>query len=167
MARVYLTGDKELEATLSRLADKAADRVARSALGAGLTVLVKAMRKAAPVGPTGNLRRSIGRRLESRKRSGRLIAKAGVNVGKGAVRKGRTAPHSHLVAMGTQRRSRKRLGGQFAGIADPTPQQLSTGTMPANPFIRRATESSRSAVALAMRKRAEKKLAQEATRKGK
>lgn len=167
MARAYLTGDKELEATLKRLSDKSADRVARSALGAGLSVLAKAMKKLAPVGKTGNLKQSIGRRLEKGKRGGTIVAKAGVNVGKGAQKKGRTAPHSHLVVLGTKLRVRERLGGKFAWITHPTPQQLSTGIMPSNPFIRNATQSSKGAVQAAMRKRAAKKLAQEIAKKGK
>ena len=166
MTRIYLTGDKELEATLKNLADKEAYKIARSALGAGLSKMAAAIRRAAPVGPTGNLKANIGKRLEKGKRGGKIMAKAGVNVGKtkktekAAGKSGRDrAPHAHLVALGTQRRARQAIGGRFAGIRNPTDQQLSTGTMPANPFVKQAVQSSKSSVTEAMQKRAAKALA--------
>jgi len=169
MARKFLTGDKELEAMLKSLADKAADKIAKSALGAGLTVIRKAIKKAAPVGPTGNLKASIGKRLEKGKRGGVMTAKAGINVGKKTKKEKTTgimarAPHAHLVALGTQRRSRKTLGGKFATIVNPTPEQLATGTMPANPFVKQAAESAMGAASIAMRKQAAKALAREAAK---
>ena len=172
MARKILTGDKELEATLKELADKAADRVAKSALGAGLNVIRRAIKKAAPVGPTGNLKASIGKRLEKGKRGRAFTAKAGINVGRKTKKEKTTgimarAPHAHLVALGTQRRSRKTLGGKFANIVNPTSEQLSTGTMPANPFVKQAAASAQGAAAIAMRKQAAKALAREAAKAAK
>lgn len=161
MARTILTGDKEIEATLTKLADKAADRVARNALGAGLTVVAKAMKQAAPVGKTGSVKASIGKRNEKKKRSGVMEAKAGVNVGKKTKIKGKFAPHAHLVALGTKPRQRKRIGGRFSYLTNPTPQQLSTGTMPANSFVRMAYESSRSAARTAMTVAAKRSLGRE------
>ena len=162
MARKILTGDVEIEKTLKQLADKAADRVARNALGAALTVVAKVMKKTAPVGTTGSLKASIGKRNEKGKRRGIYTAKAGINVGKRSKKtEKRLAPHSHLVALGTKPRFRKSLGGRFAGIANPSQQQLSTGVMPSNDFIKRAYESSREAAQSAMRRRAEKSLARE------
>jgi HK97 gp10 family phage protein len=162
MARIFLTGDKKLEATLKRLADKEADKIAKSALGAGLTVMVSAIRKAAPVGPTGNLKAGIGKRLEKGKRGGAFTAKAGINVGKrtkAVLSRKNFGPHAHLVALGTKARIRKSIGGKFGYITNPTPSQLSTGTMPKNPFVKHAASSSKTAVRAAMRKRAAKALA--------
>ncbi len=150
MARKYITGDKELEKRLRWLADKAADRVARSATGAGLTVIAKAQKKAAPEGPTGNTKASIGKRFERKARTGFVTAKAGVNVGKRSKRKGRIAPHSHLVALGTRPRVRKSGG--------------STGVMPANPWIKTSTQSALGAVKTRMTAAATKALAREARR---
>jgi HK97 gp10 family phage protein len=161
MARTILTGDKEIENTLTKLADKAADRVARNALGAGLTVVAKAMKQAAPVGKTGAVKASIGKRNEKKKRTGVMEAKAGINVGKKTKQKGRFAPHAHLVALGTKPRQRKRIGGRFSYLKNPTPQQLSTGTMPANSFVRMAYESSRSAARTAMTIAAKRSLGRE------
>jgi hypothetical protein len=174
MVRKILTGDKELEATLRTLADKAADRVAKSALGGGLVVTAKAIRKAAPVGETGNLKAGIGRRLEKGKRGGAFVAKAGVNVGKrtkaektaGRLAKQR-APHAHLVALGTKQRFRKTIGGKFSYIKEPTASQLSSGAMPKYEFVSTAAKSVQSAARAAMRKRAEKALAREAIKAAK
>ncbi len=172
MARKYLTGDKGLEATLAKLAGKEADRIAKSALGAGLTVIAKAQRKAAPVGKTGAVKASIGKRLESGKRGNSFTAKAGINVGKQSKKPKLTgmninAPHSHLVALGTAQRSRKTIGGKFSYITKPTEQQLSTGIMPSNPFIKVAYEAANGNAAEAMRKRAEKALAKAALKAAK
>jgi HK97 gp10 family phage protein len=161
MARKILTGDKELEATLKQLSDRHADRIAKSALGAGLGKIQAAIRKVAPVGPTGNLKAGIGRRLEKGNRGGKFTAKTGINVGKrkaGKTTKG-PAPHAHLVALGTKPRTRKVIGGKFGFITKPTDEQLSTGTMPSNPFVKQAYQSSRSAAFAAMRKLAAKVLA--------
>jgi HK97 gp10 family phage protein len=160
MTRTILTGDKEIEKTLAKLADKAGDRVARNALGAGLTKVAKAMKQAAPVGKTGAVKASIGKRNE-KSRKGVFEAKAGVNVGKKTKIKGKFAPHAHLVALGTKRRQRKAIGGRFSYLKNPTPQQLSTGTMPANSFVRMAYESSRSAARTAMTIAAKRSLGRE------
>jgi HK97 gp10 family phage protein len=172
MARKFLTGDKEIEATLKALSDKSADKVAKSALGAGLTVIRGAIRKAAPVGKTGNLKASIGKRLEKGKRGKVFTAKAGINVGKKTKKEKTTgvmarAPHAHLVALGTQRRSRKVLGGKFASITNPSAEQLTTGTMPANPFVNQAAASAMGAASLKMRKQAAKALAREVAKAAK
>jgi HK97 gp10 family phage protein len=163
MARKIITGLPELEKTLKNLADKTADKIARSALRAGVVVVAKAEKAAAPVGKTGQLKASIGSRV-GKGRSGIFQAKAGVNVGKrtkAKQAKGPMAPHAHLAALGTQPRLRKRLGGRFSNIKNPTPQQLSTGSGPANPFIRNAYNSARSRAMDAMSKQAAKTLARE------
>lgn len=152
MTRKFVTGVDEIERRLRHLADKGKDRVSRSALGGGLTVVRKEIKKAAPK-ESGQLRKSIGRRLEKRKGNRPMVAKAGINVGK--TRKGKTAnraPHGHLVALGTKQRQRKGSGG-------------STGRMPANTFVRDATRSSRSAALERMQEFATKALAREAARK--
>lgn len=178
MAREILTGHAELERTLAHLADKTADRIARSALGAGVVVLKRAIKKAAPVGPTGSLKAAIGSRNEKTKHDGVHVAKAGTNVGKRSKRrknrqsgvyetvKQKTAPHAHLVALGTKQRRRKRIGGEFASIRNPTSDQLSTGKMPSNDFVSRATTASTAAVGLAMQKAASKALDRLARKKG-
>ena len=169
MVRQYVTGIPELEATLSKLADKSADRVARSAIGGGLTIAAKRIRQAAPKGKTGALKKSIRSRFIKQSGSRPTTAKVGVNVGKqkktaeGLVKRIK-APHAHLVALGTKRRKRKKLGGKFAFIKQPSSQQLSTGTMPENPFLRKAFEAARPETMQRMRDRAAKALEREAAK---
>lgn len=195
MARSVFTGDRQVEKLLKKLADKAGDRVAKSCISAGTSVLRKEIKKAAPKGPTGNLKKSVGSRI-----SGRIgkdyVAKAGINVGKRTAKQTETrtisgqtfefkgvkrlkgkyaaamkrsgkstiAPHAHLVALGTRRRFRSRLGGKFSYITNPTKSQLRTGKMPANPFVKRATRAAKGAIRAAMIKAAHRGLEREAKR---
>lgn len=164
MARIHISGDDQLEGMLRYLETQVADRVAKSCLSAGLTVIARAMKRMAPVGETGAVKNSIGKRNERGKRGGVFTAKAGINVGKMSKKLGQVvkAPHSHLVALGTKKaRTRKTIGGKFSFITNPTAKQLSTGFMPSNEFVRIAYLSSKSAAATAMKKRAEKRLAKE------
>lgn len=185
MARMVLTGVKEIERMLRRLSDKQGDRIAKATISAGLTVLTKEIRAAAPVGETKALRKSIGRRISS-KTAKKYEAKAGINVGKRtteskrkpgtrilkrrnakqARRTGKSAlaPHGHLVALGTMPRHRNNIGGKFGYLASPTQSQLSTGVMPANNFVKRATNSSRGKVKAAMAAAAKRGLEREAER---
>lgn len=160
MSASIITGDKTIDDNLAKLGASVANKLARYALQAGISVISKAMRKAAPVGPTGQLKRSIGSRVS--KTSDGFVAKAGVNVGKRTVkRKVRFAPHAHLFALGTQARYRQTIGGKFAYVRNPTREQLSTGTMPANSFIRQAYSISRSAAITAMQNKAATALVKE------
>jgi len=162
MSRQLITGDKELEKLLSKLADKSADRVARSAIGGGLTVLKQAIKKNAPVGKTGALKKSIGSRFTRAKGNRPPSAKAGIGVGKRKkTATGFKAPHSHLVALGTKRRTRTKLGGKYARVTDPTPEQLTTGTMPENSFLKEAVLAARPKLMAKMKERAAKSLARE------
>jgi HK97 gp10 family phage protein len=169
VARQIITGVPELEAVLSKLADKAADRVARSAIGGGLTVAAKRIRQAAPKGKTGAFKKSIRSRFNRKQGSRPVSAKVGINVGKqkktaeGLVKRIKD-PLAHLVALGTKRRKRKKLGGKFAFIKQPSSQQLSTGTMPENPFLRKAFEAARPETMQRMRDRAAKALEREAAK---
>jgi len=182
MARKVITGDKELEATLKGMADKAADRVARAALGGALSTVTKEIRSKAPVGKTKNLKTSIGSRFEKGSKRNAPVAKAGINVGKRTsarakkliekLGQGMVAPHSHLVGLGTKQRIRKRIGGRFASQANDNLSQnltidqakLTTGTMPSNPFVKQAYEAANSKMGAAMRKRASKALDREAAK---
>ena len=158
---VTITGDKKLDAMLAKLSDKVGQRLTKYAMKAGVSKLSAAIRKAAPVGPTGNLKKSVGSRVDE-KSKGIFEGKAGLNVGKNSPkRSGRSAPHSHLVALGTVARVRKTIGGRFGYLRNPTPQQLSTGTMPANSFVKTAAASAQGAVYAAMRKNFGRNLAKE------
>lgn len=167
MARQVITGHKEIEDAISQLIDKVADKVARAALGGAMSATAAAIRREAPKGPSGNLRRGIKGRFVNGSRKNKPTAKVGVNVGKQSRAEreaGRIlrAPHAHLVALGTAKRQRKSIGGRFAYLSTPTAEQLSTGTMPANDFVRRGYQAASGKSAAAMIKRAIKALEREA-----
>jgi hypothetical protein len=166
MARQILTGVADIEKLLSGLSDKAGDKIARSALGAGLGLVAKKIKKAAPVGKTKALRNSIGKRFEKQKRPQWFQAKAGVNVGKQKKTaegfKGHLkAPHAHLVALGTRYRERDKIGGRFSYIKNPTKTQLTTGEMPSNPFLKQAYMSAKAEASERMKIKAKERLAKE------
>lgn len=173
-----ITGDKALDKKFKSLATKGARRAAVAAIRKGMTIAAKGIRKLAPVGPTKNLKKSIGSRIKKTKKTGTVEAKAGVNVGKktqkqldkAAARSGKTAkttknaPHAHLVALGTKARKRKRLGGKFAYLNPASDQQLRTGTMPRNDFVKQGWAASQSEAAAAIKSELAKQIAKEAAK---
>lgn len=169
MTRRFVTGDKQIEAMLRGLADKSADKVARAALQGGTSLAAKKIRAAAPKGKTGLLRKSIRGVVKRAKKGRPQVAKVGVNVGakrepKTAQAKRKRAPHSHLVLLGTQARKRRRIGGRYAVIRNPSEAQLRTGRMPANPFLRRTFEASQPDIRKQMKTRAQRALTREVQR---
>ncbi|HEY1068853.1 MAG TPA: HK97-gp10 family putative phage morphogenesis protein [Pirellulales bacterium] len=122
---------------------KAAQSVVQGALRKGAGVIVKEMRKRAPVGPETKKRREEGPKKRIKRR---------IKVAKSRLRKGEiaaalaksAAPHSHLVEKGTQQRKRKKGG--------------STGAVPAKPFAQPAVDATRGAVEQAVAAELTKKL---------
>ena len=118
---VRVTGIKQLDRRLKKLAKKDARRIGRQAINKGLTVISKQIKSKTPKGPTGNLKKSVGKRNKKNKRKGIQEAKAGFNVGlknrkqkPGSKRKPkRRAQHAHLYTIGTQ--SRKHKSGKSVG----------------------------------------------------
>jgi hypothetical protein len=164
-----LTGDVALDLTLRALQINSANRVAKAALWPAVRMVGQAIRAVAPRGKTGNLKRSIGWKNYMSRRTGWSEAKAGVNVGKQSkARKGRTAPHSHLVALGVPMRigarGRKRIGGMFSFIKNPTVHQLRTGEQAPNPFVRVGYAAVAGAIPWVMRTAAARQLIIEAAR---
>jgi len=152
---LVLTGVPELDKKLSVLQQTAGNRVARSSLGAGLRVGKKAIQSKAP----GTVKKTIGVRM-GKARNGKFEAKVGINVGKDGKKKFK-APHAHLVALGTQVRTRKVIGGKFSYLTNPTADQLSTGRMPANPFVKESFASARGEMSAAMKAAFDRSLARE------
>ena len=138
-ARATTTGFRALDRGLKDLDARGVKALQRRAVNAGLRVVARAQKNAAPVGETGLLKRSIGSRFRKFGRgAGKVLTgKAGINVATaGARAKGRYAPHGHLVALGTRPRVTK------AGA--------SRGRVGANDFIRGAAAAAgRSALAAA------------------
>lgn len=155
-------------AALAELGNAGARRIANSMQAAGTTAAVKSARAAAPKGETKETSKSVGKRVIRRDKAGLIVSKIGINVGHrkaSQVQKGE--PHAHLVGAGTKPRFRKRIGGRFAYIRRPTPGQLSTGTMPALPFVPEAVSGAGTNIRAAMEKAGQKAVAREVARAAK
>lgn len=127
-AAISITGDKALDRKLATLSTKGSRRARTAAVRAGMTQIARGIRSEVPVGETKALKKSIGSRVAKAKRGrnkGTTQAKSGVNVGK---KKAKRAPHSHLVALGTDRRD--------------TESGRDRGVMPDNDFVRRGFDKS-------------------------
>lgn len=162
-----LTGVKEIDAVIRKMASKDGDKIAKAAISGGLAELAKGIKSEAPKGATGLLRKSIGKRFEKPSGKKLVTAKAGVNVGKQkttakAINGRPRAPHIHLVALGTVARTRKQIGGRFSYIQNPTAKQLSTGTMPSNPFVKLGAGKAQSKILGKMTKNAAKAMERQA-----
>ena len=131
-AEFKLEGFKELDRLLKKLPDEIAAKVLSKAFRAGAVVMRNAARDAAPVAPTvtvrknkiirpGTLRKSV--RVSRPKKRIRATTDIIVTVKAG----GRKAPHAWLVEHGSAPRVQE--------------NGRSTGSMPANPFMRRALDA--------------------------
>ncbi len=166
---VTLSGLTQFERNLIKLATSIPDRVMIASAKAAVRVVAKGIKAAAaPHKKTGGLFRSIGGRAAKRIDGTISTAKAGVGLGKltkrqkeKGVSKGR---HGHLVGLGTKPRQRVKIGGRYAVIKRPTPSQLSTGTMPADDFVKRGYVSSYSEMQSAMATAATTTLTREAAK---
>lgn len=99
--RRILTGYEEVDFALGSIQKPGtANRIARSAIGKGLTVLARSMRSMAP---SRSFRAAIGRRNAIPKGKHLHVAKVGLNVN---LRKPWWVPHAHLVILGTAERMR-------------------------------------------------------------
>jgi len=155
-----LTGDKQLDATLRDMATAGANRVAKSTIRAGLNVMQSEIKKAAK----GRIKDEIGKKFKNIGRTSRLEAKTGVGVGKRKQTDPKKEPIGHFYAVGTKHRTRKRIGGRFGYLKNPTKRQLSTGQMPARPFVKQAVSSAAPTAAAKMKAAATKALDREAQR---
>lgn len=129
MVDVDVTGVPELEKALEGLSGTQAQAIREKAIAAGARALVGPTRNAAPLGPTGNLRKKVGARKGRSSKGGDRDPAVYVV--------GSTAPHRHLVIRGTRQRT--------------TRSGASRGRMPANPFVSRAWLASRSKVTAKIR----------------
>jgi HK97 gp10 family phage protein len=112
---IKLEGVEQFRRKLDRMDDSLSRSIIKKAVNAGAGVLVKAVRKAAPIGPTGNLKRSVKKRIKKYP-SGVVVAVMGGAWPIGA--------HMHLVEEGTDDRYHE--SGKYVG------------KMPASHFVRRA-----------------------------
>ena len=145
MGRVKLTGFSELESKLAELPGKVAKRATGKAMRAASKLVADEIRTLAPVA-SGGLAKSVKIQLRNRNLTGLadyaavLQAGGSINSARGALRGARsggnsegtrvlvrvmvTAPHAHLVELGTVPRFHK--------------SGKSVGRMPMHPFVRPA-----------------------------
>lgn len=157
-------GADALQSGLSDLRQSGVGRVAKSMVNAAAGVQVRAEKAGAPRGATKQTAGSIGKRVKLDARAAVVTAKTGINVGKRKAAAAGYKPHAHLVAAGTVKRYRKRIGGRFRWLLRPTSDQLSTGAMPANNWIGNAISASKPAAAIAARTAGAKALDREAAK---
>jgi len=127
-----IEGMDELLRKLSTLDKKSGKRVLRKSTRAASAIFLKAVRKAAPVGPTGNLKKSVGRQYKWNGRASTDVAKTGPQFAKEG-----EEPHGHLVELGTKERTVKNLYGR-PGVS------ASTGKVAGKPWAEPAIEAVRS-----------------------
>jgi len=94
-ANITITGLKPLQKKMRRWPDKLRKRVNGQATKAAVNPIARAIRKAAPVGPTGNLKRSITTRMKRYQQGDWFEATVGPKWPMGA--------HGHLIEFGTVR----------------------------------------------------------------
>jgi hypothetical protein len=118
---VNVSGSEELQNQLEAIAQRVVPQAAKSGTVKSLGVIQKAIVQRTPRGKSKQLQKSIGKRLT--KRDPEFVeGKAGVNVGKNTGRGinggryGTSAPHGHLVTLGTSERytNRGAYRGQMA-----------------------------------------------------
>lgn len=119
-----MEGMDELVRKLKKLDTRSGRKVLRKGTRAASTPIQKAIRAATPVGPTGNLKKSIGRKFKFYRASTTDVSIIGPRIG---TKKQFRGFIGWIVEFGTKLRSTK------AG--------KSTGRMPANPFAKKAAES--------------------------
>lgn len=112
---------------MKALDKKTRKKLTRRAVSKGITILVRALKRAAPTGKTKNLKKAIGRSSKKVKKGEDKYftgSRVGMNVGK---KMAKQAPHGHLVVLGTRQRKTKK--------------GKSTGRMPKNNFIKPVVKS--------------------------
>lgn len=122
-----------LESRLAVMETRVRRRVTNEALRPSAFIVKNRAKARAPRGPTGNLKRSHS--VKTLPGSPPAIAV------RPALPRG---SHRFWIHEGTADRSRKSVGGKFGYITTPTPEQLSTGSINANPWFARAWNSVKS-----------------------
>jgi HK97 gp10 family phage protein len=125
-------GVSALLRALDDLEEKVSKRVIRRSLSRAARVIARAMKAAAPVGPTGNLKRSIG--LRERRIRGGYLQRVGPRIGGKGQHKGQ---HAYFIERGAKERFRKRGGlGGLIGL-----KGKGTGKVEATHVFERAFDS--------------------------
>lgn len=141
LAAAELLGAAELKQLLKKLPPRIHRKVTRAAISAGLTPMLRAMRKEVPV-DEGVLKASLGRQVKAYDKTLSVVGLAGP--------KKNAAPHAHLVEYGTA--PRYHADGSYAG------------QMPPNPFVRKARDEQTHAAGVAVNRKLAEGVQREATK---
>lgn len=145
-ASVVITGIPELDRQFKFIGIKVARKACRSALGRGMTVVAKQIRRNVPKARTkGHTNQELKQSVRGRQVRGRAsgIAQAKVGIGVGRP-KGSNHLQVPLIALGTTDRKRKRVRGIFrsrSGTLKTRRVSGSTGRMTGNDFVGRAYQT--------------------------
>jgi len=93
---IDLTGDKELRRALDMVGERAEKRATKKAVRAGYMPVKQAIKARVPVGRTGNLRKSIGKK--EKVYTGTFLVIAGPRIKMGEA----SGHHGHLIEFGTK-----------------------------------------------------------------
>ena len=102
-ASMKVYGDDLVMSNLLALPDKMQRKATLRALKPAAAILRKQAKSTVPVGPTGNLKRSI-----------RVRSLKGMPPAVSVHPTYKIAPHKHLIESGTKERTRRRIGGKWA-----------------------------------------------------
>lgn len=116
---------KDLFIAFDRVRDSVKTREVNKVLKLAAKPIRKAARTLAPVGPTGNLKRSIKTKTL---KGGAVTVRPDFKI----------APHAHLVVSGTGERFRRRVVFRPGGVQIAVSGGVYTGVMPANDFMAQA-----------------------------
>lgn len=128
----------ELRRKLDTLTVRMQRPIMRKGTRAASTPIRKAMRKAAPVGRTGNLKESIDRRFKFYRNGMTDVAVVGPIISKDEDKKGNIG---WIFTFGTKERIIKDWRGLFKRGLRPTPISAPSGRMPPNDAFKRAADS--------------------------
>ena len=135
---IKVEGMQELLRKLKQLDTRSGRKVLRKGTNAAAKPLVRAVKSAAPVGPTKNLRRSIGKKSKFYRTSTTDVAIIGPRIGTSKDYRGY---HGHLVEEGTKERTVKDwMGLKKRGLVKKA-IRMRVGKMTPNPFTKRAADS--------------------------
>ena len=101
--RIDLSGVKQAMSKLEQLPDRLSRKILRKAMSKSLNLLTRDVRATAPVGKTGNLKKSIRKRANfAKSKSGWLWGEVYAS-----------APHSHLIERGWKLTAHQKQGKRF------------------------------------------------------
>ncbi len=130
-----LHGLDQLVKRLKKLETRSGRKILRKGTRAASSPIRKAVKKAAPVGKTGNLQESIDRKFKFYSGSTTDVAVIGPRINKAKKWKGFLG---WIVEFGTGERTIKDWRGLHKRGLVSAPIAVSSGKMPANPFAKRA-----------------------------